>query len=151
MDHIHAFDLEPAWIPDNAVVQASNIYGLMQDQNLDSYDDLYQWSITDRNAFWDTLVKQIGIRFRKDYHNALDESQGTEHPRWLVDAKLNIVESCFQAPDDSCVIIYQTENRPLQKLSVGQLKKMVHRVANGLTDLGLQAGDRAAIAMPMII
>ena len=83
----------PAWFPGDAVVQASNIHWLMQDQQLDSYDDLYQWSITERNAFWDTMVKRLGIRFQKNYRKALDDSQGAEHPCWLIDAKLNIIDS----------------------------------------------------------
>ena len=40
---------EPAWNPSDAMIQASNIHGLMQDRQLDSYDDLYQWSITERS------------------------------------------------------------------------------------------------------
>ena len=148
---IRSCDLELAWIPSDDDIQASNIYAVMQSQQLQTYDDLYQWSITNREAFWNTLVQRIGIRFQKNYRIALDDSQGPEHPRWLVNAKLNIVESCFQAPDDSCAIVYQSENSPLQKLTVGQLKILVNRIANGLADLGLQAGDRVAIAMPMTI
>ena len=139
----------PAWIPDDAAVRASNIYRLMQNQQLESYDDLYQWSITQRNAFWDTMVKRMGIRFQEDYRKALDDSQGAEYPRWLVGAKLNIVESCFQSDDNSQAVVYQKENGTIQNISVGELKSLVYRVANGRIDLGLQAGDRVAIVMPM--
>lgn len=141
----------PPWIPDDRVIRASNIHGLMQTQCLKIYDEFFQWSITDRNTFWDTLVKQIGIRFHKDYRQVLDISQGNEQARWFVDAKLNIVESCFQASNDSCAIVYQAENSSLEELTLGELKHMVNRIANGLIDLGLQTGDRVAIAMTMTI
>lgn len=151
MDTTPPHNLEPAWTPDDAVVQASNIHWLMRDQKLDSYNDLYQWSVTERDTFWDTMVKRIGIRFQKDYRKALDNSQGPEYPCWLVSAQLNIAESCFQASNDSFAIAYQEENGSLKKLTVAQLKKLVYRVANGLTVLGLQPSDRVAIAMPMTI
>jgi len=79
----------------------------------------------------------------------MDLSYGVEEPHWLVNARLNIVESCFAAPPDSPAIIYQPEVGPLATMSVGQLKELTARVAANLKRRGFGAGDRLAILMPM--
>ena len=53
-------------------------------------------------------------------------------------AKLNIVDSCFSAPDDAIAIITQRENEEnLKTLTYYELERLTNRVANGLVDIGL--------------
>ena len=79
----------------------------------------------------------------------MDLSQGVEEPRWLADARLNIVESCFAAPADSPAIIYQAEGGALATMSVGELAALTDRVAANLKRRGFKPGDALAIIMPM--
>ena len=97
------------------------------------------------------MVQRLDVQFSEPFSSVLDLSDGPEHPRWLVGAKLNVVDSCFQAPDDSPAVIYQAEDGPIERLSVAELRSMVHRVANGLAELGMKADDRVAIDMPMTV
>ena len=65
-------------------------------------------------------------------------------------AKLNIVESCFNTPNDAIAIVTQHENdENLKTLTYHELECLTNRVANGLVNIGLKQGDAVAIDMPM--
>ncbi len=137
----------PAWSPEQ--IESTNIAWLMRKVCKQSYEELYKWSIEDRPAFWGTMIERLNIRFRQRYSSVLDLTEGPEHPRWLPGAKLNIVDSCFYAPDDSPAIVLQQENGNLESMTIGQLRALTFRVANGLVNLGARPGDRVGIDMPM--
>jgi acetyl-CoA synthetase len=141
--------LSPAWFPSQEQIEASHIAALMHDLNLHSYTELHTWSVTNRAAFWKTMIQRLGIRLRRPYTQLIDLSQGVESPHWLVNAQLNIVESCFQASDDAPAIIFQTEESELKAWSYKALHRLTNRVANGLGNLGFQPGDAIAIDLPM--
>ncbi len=142
-------DLSPVWTPSAAQIEATNIAALMHDLGIHSYAGLHQWSVDNRAAFWEFMVQRLGIHFHKPYTQLLDLSQGAEFPQWFVDAQLNIVESCFQAPGNATAIISGTEDGCLQTWSYKELHALTNRVANGLVKLGFQPGDAIAIDMPM--
>ncbi|UCD30417.1 MAG: AMP-dependent synthetase, partial [Planctomycetota bacterium] len=71
----------PAWIPDHT--DSTNRAWLMRMAGKKRYHDLYKWSISERAAFWDTMIERLDIRFQKRYSSVLDLTYGNEHPRWL--------------------------------------------------------------------
>lgn len=139
----------PAWFPNDP--DSSNIAWLMRKAGIESYRELHAWSVSQPQEFWATMVECLDVQFSRRFVNAIDLTGGPEYPRWLVGARLNVVDSCFRASDDSPAIVYQTEDGPGRCMSVAELRSMVARVANGLTDLGMKAGDRVAIDMPMTV
>lgn len=142
-------ELSPVWVPSIEQIQATNIAALMQDLKIHTYADLHSWSIRDRAAFWDVMIQRLGIRFQEPYTQIVDLSQGVEFPQWLVNARLNIVESCFQVGEDKTAIVFQSEGGSLHTWTYKQLQSLTNRVANSLVKLGFQPGDAIAIAMPM--
>ncbi|MEO1404703.1 MAG: acetyl-coenzyme A synthetase N-terminal domain-containing protein, partial [Cyanobacteria bacterium J06635_1] len=102
------------WQPTPAQIQQANITALQRQLGLNSYDDLYQWSIRHRGEFWHRMIQRLGIQFQRPYTTILDLSNGVEQPHWLVNAQLNIVESCFLAPKDKTAIIAQQPGGPIQ-------------------------------------
>jgi acetyl-CoA synthetase len=139
----------PAWYPE--APGSSNIAWLMREARAKSYRDLHAWSVLQRREFWAMMVERLEVQFRKPFRSALELPDGTEHPRWLVGAKLNIVESCFPALGDSLAVIHQAEDGPIKRMSVAELRSMAGRVANGLVELGVKTNDRVAIDMPMTV
>ncbi len=139
----------PAWFPEDP--DSSNIAWLMRAAGVKSYRELHAWSVSERQKFWATMVERIEVQFSERPSSVLDLSGGPEHPRWLVGAKLNVVDSGFRAPDDSPAVIYEAEGGSIERLSVAELRSMVGRVANGLAALGLKPEDRVAIDMPMTV
>lgn len=141
--------LPPAWFPSDEQIQATNIAALINQLKLSSYPELHAWSAQHRAEFWHVMIQRLGIRFRQKYTEVVDLTQGVESPQWLVGARLNIVESCFQAPEDALAIVFQPEGGSLWALSYGELHALTNRVAKGLVEEGFQTGDAIAIDMPM--
>jgi len=146
----------PAWFPTAEQMEKTNITTLMRELNLSTYAELHQWSThlpsrdaTDRPSFWDVMIRRLEIQFQQPYTQLLDLSQGAEQPQWLVNARFNIVDSCFQAPDDASAIVFQRTGGSIQTWSYGTLQELTNRVANGLVRLGIQPGAAIAIDMPM--
>ena len=139
----------PAWFPGEAVAQGTNIARLLDELRLDSYPQLYGWSITRRAEFWDTMIRRLGIEFRTPYSQVLDPQSSPQHPRWLVGARLNIADSCFLAPPDATAIRFSKPDGSIGEWTFGQLEELTDRVAGGLQQIRLAPGDAVAIDMPM--
>jgi acetyl-CoA synthetase len=139
--------LLPAWLPTAAQRQSTHIAALMRELNLQTYAELQAWSVQQRAEFWERMIQRLGIRLQQPYQAIVDLSQGVEAPQWLVGARLNIAESCFQAAAESPAIVFQPEGGTLATWTYGELQALTHRVANGLA--GFQPGDAIAVALPM--
>ena len=138
----------PAWIPTEEDIRASNLHALMRERRCDTYRDLFHWSVTQRTEFWHHLAQRLRIRFAHPCHAVADLSDLRE-PRWFPGGRLNIAESCFNAPADAVAIVHQAEGGPRGSVSYGELRALANRVANGLRDAGYRPGDAIALDLPM--
>ncbi len=139
------------WQPTTDFIKKTNLYKIMHQKGFKNYPDFYNWSVTDRPAFWDTTVKALDIQLKKPYSSVLDATN-MEKPLWLKEAQMNIVDSCFTAPPDATAIKYQSENsNTISVLTYDDLHKLVNKIANSLIHNGLQKGDAIGIDMAMNI
>ena len=141
----------PVWTPEGNDIRNSNIYGLMQEKNISSYDDLYNWSITDKPAFWRKMIDLLNIQFKKPYSKILDLTDSVTSPDWLSSAQLNIVDSCFHAAADVQAITFQSEGGQISSISYRNLELLVNRIANSLIKKNIEKGDYVGIDMPMTL
>ena len=138
----------PAWYPSFEEIQKTNLFKCWKEKGFDTYEQFYQWSVSDRGGFWDLAIKKLGIPLDQAGKNNLADQ---ENPKWLEGAKLNIAKSCFNAPKDKAAIIYQQENGELQSITYQELDEYSNRVANGLLETGFKTGDALAIDMLMTV
>jgi acetyl-CoA synthetase len=141
----------PAWEPSPDFIQTTNLAWLMRQVGVSSYEALHAWSAQNREAYWELAIERLGIRLRRPFSQVGDFSRGAAQPRWLVEALLNIVESCFTAPADAPAIVEQSEGGELHTISVGELEALTNRVASSIQGLGFKPGDALAIVMPMTV
>ncbi len=137
------------WVPSEEFIRTTNIARLIEELNLNSYEDLHAWSVQHRIEFWDLMIKKLGIRFHKAYTKIVELPMEVELPRWLADAKLNIADSCFNAPSDAVAIVYQKEGCSISTMTHEELDLLTNQVSNSLIDIGYNPGDAIAIDMPM--
>lgn len=136
----------PAWFPTDEDITEANITRLMADLHTKTYPEFHAWSVANRDTFWQMMIDVLGIKATDTYTEAEKDATGISTRL----AKLNIVESCFNAPDDAVAIVTQRENdENLSTLTYHQLESLTNRVANGLVDIGMEAGDAVAVDMPM--
>ena len=124
---------------------------MMQQHGFTSYEDFWKWSVSNKELFWNETVQNLDIQFAQNYSSILDTSEGTENANWLINSKLNIVDSCFQNDDNATAIIFQEEGSKIQKVTQKELLELVNKIANSLVKLGLQTGDKIAVYMPMTV
>jgi acetyl-CoA synthetase len=141
----------PAWFPSEEQIQPTHIAEMMNEVGCKTYAEFHTWSVEHRDEFWQRVIDRLGIRFREPYSTIVDLTNGLESPQWLVNARLNIVESCFQAPKHATAIVWQAESGAISTLTYAELEALTDRVANALVQFGFQIGDAIAIIMPMTI
>lgn len=140
----------PAWIPSRADVRSSNIGKLIAERRLTSFEELQRWSVDRREEFWSTMVRKLGIVFRKKPTRILKQPPDPRHPDWLPGARMNIAESCFRADASKTAILSGVEgSNAVRKTTYGDLHRLSARVANGLDELGLRRGEKIALFLPM--
>lgn len=115
--------------------------------------ELYDRAEADRLAFWAEQANRL--HWDTPFTEVLDWS-GAPVANWFVGGKLNVAYNCVdrhvEAGNGDRVAIHW-EGEPLgdaRTITYAQLKDEVCKTANVLTDLGLVAGDRVAIYMPMV-
>ncbi len=135
------------WYPDERTTAAANLAAVLGDGGFDSYAAFHAWSVEDRAGFWGDVVRRLGIVFATDPSSMLTGDDAL-HPGWMTGARLNIAESCFTAPGDALAVVHGRAGA-LRSVTYARLRDDVMRFAAGLDDLGLEPGDRVAIAMPM--
>ena len=136
----------PAWFPTDEDITEANITRLMAELHIKTYPEFHAWSIANRDTFWQMMIDTLGIKAADVYPKVQRDATGIATKL----AKLNIVESCFKAPNDAIAIVAQRENdERLQTLTYQELESLTNRVANGLVEIGMKPGDAVAIDMPM--
>ena len=114
---------------------------------------LYRDAESDRLKFWADQAARLS--WDTPFEDVLDWSD-PPYAKWFVGGKLNVAYNCVdrhvEAGNGDRVAIHW-EGEPVgeaRTLTYSQLKDAVCQAANILSDLGLVAGDRVAIYMPMV-
>jgi acetoacetyl-CoA synthetase len=125
--------------------------GVGREVELSSYEDLWQWSVTDLEGFWGSIWDFYGIRAHAPYERVLGRHQmpGAE---WFQGARLNYAEHLLGAEDDRdrTAVVARSQTRPELRLTFGELREQVARVRTGLQRLGVKPGDRVVAYAPNI-
>lgn len=139
----------PAWLPQQDFILTTNIAKFMAENNFPSIATLHKFSAEHYQQFWALMLAKLRIVFSQQPTQICELNNGIESPQWLVNAKLNIAESCFIASPDATAIIFQDKNNQLQRMSFAELNRFSNRIANSLITAGYSAKDAIAIDMPM--
>ncbi|GAB3317609.1 acetate--CoA ligase [Geodermatophilus aquaeductus] len=114
--------------------------------------DVYAEAEADRLAFWATQARRL--TWAQEWDEVLDWTN-PPFAKWFVGGKLNVAYNCLDRHVEAGhgdQVAYHWEGEPgdTRTLTYAQLTEDVCRAANALLELGIQAGDRVAIYMPMI-
>jgi len=114
------------------------------------YDELWQWSVTDLEAFWASVWEFCDVVADRPYARVLADDR-MPGARWFVGAELNYVANVFRdRPPDRPAVLFQQEGGPVQALSWRELAAQTGAVAQSLKALGVGQGDRVAAYIPNI-
>ncbi|GIG63825.1 acetate--CoA ligase [Phytomonospora endophytica] len=115
--------------------------------------EAYEQASADRLGFWEQAARRL--HWGTDWEQTLDWTN-PPFAKWFIGGKLNVAYNCLdrhvEAGNGDRVAIYW-EGEPAgdeRVVTYAELLTEVKKAANALTDLGVVAGDRVAIYLPMI-
>lgn len=142
----------PLWKPTQRDIESSNLFKFIQfvnskyNKNFKTYNDLYDWSITRYELFWEACLSYSEIKLSSQYEQiTLDiPNSNIPRPNWFPGAKLNFAENLLRYRDDSLAVIHWAENEEPVRVTYSELFEKVKKVANGLRKLGVKKSDVVA-------
>jgi acetyl-CoA synthetase len=112
----------------------------------------YEQAKADRLGFWAEQARRLS--WGTEPTQTLDWSN-PPFAKWFADGKLNVAYNCVDrhveaGHGDRVAFHFEGEPGDTRTLTYAELQREVCKAANALTELGVQAGDRVAVYMPMI-
>jgi acetyl-CoA synthetase len=115
--------------------------------------EVYAEADADRLAFWEKAAERLSWETRWDRVLDWDDAP---FAKWFVGGRINAAYNCVDRhveAGNGDKVAYHWVGEPendTRDITYAELKDLVCQAANALTDLGVKAGDRVAIYMPMI-
>jgi len=114
--------------------------------------DWYGWAGRDRLGFWAEQARRL------DWVTPFTEVLDWTRPpfaRWFADGRLNVAVNCVDrhvaaGRGDKVAFHFEGEPGDTRTITYADLLADVCRAANALLSLGVRAGDRVAVYLPMI-
>ncbi len=114
--------------------------------------DLYDKAQADRLGFWADQANKL--HWHKPFTQILDWSNAP-FAKWFHDGELNVSYNCIDRHVEAgwgkrVALFFEGEPGDQKVYTYADLLREVKKAANVLTNLGIEAGDRVAIYLPMI-
>jgi acetoacetyl-CoA synthetase len=145
------------WQPSQECISQANItrfgesvsdrYGV----KIESYWQLYDWSIGRIPDFWAAMWDFAGIKASNGYGAVVDDLQKFPGANWFPGARLNFAENLLRHRDNNLAFVFRGETQRSGKVTYAQLFNQVATLAESLRISGVQAGDRVCAYMPNLI
>ena len=71
------------WQPSSERLERSAMYRFMRACNFENYHDLYRWSITDIEDFWQALCKYCDVNFERKADDVLEQPGDMTTASWF--------------------------------------------------------------------
>ena len=118
--------------------------------SLSAYEELWNEAAADTEAFWAKQAEEL--HWFKPYDQVLKWNE--PDAQWFVGGKTNVAYNCLDANiekglGDKIAILWEGEPGDERTLTYRELHRDVCKFSNALKSLGIEAGDRVSIYMPM--
>ena len=144
------------WTPSVGRVERSHIVAFTRwlakerDLHFADYDALWNWSVTEVEAFWQAIWDYFEVQSSAPVERAL-ASKKMPGAEWFPGARLNYAEHALRHErTNATALLHLSERRLLSTLSWEDLGGKVRVLATQLRKLGVQPGDRVVAYFPNI-
>ncbi|GAA1326479.1 acetate--CoA ligase [Leucobacter albus] len=115
--------------------------------------DIYLRAAADPEGYWAEQAQQR-LSWKKPFTEVLDWTN-PPFAKWFANGELNVAENCLDRHvanglGDRVAYYFEGEPGDSRSITYAELTHEVKRAANMLASLGVTAGDRVAIYMPLI-
>jgi len=122
--------------------------GEQRGQSFSSYDDLYQWSVTQRADFWESVWDFGGIIASRPYDQVLVDGDKMPGSKWFTGSRLNFAENLLRYRDEQTALVFKGEQQEAARITYAELYDRVARLAKSLRAMGVTVGDRVSGFVP---
>ncbi len=143
----------PLWVPSEEVKQQANITHYMQwlakekGLNFTTREELWEWSVSDQDAFWASLWDYFHIKASHPY-TAVLAKRTMPGAQWFPGSTLNYAEHVFRnATVERPALMVRSERHEMREVFWDELRQKVGAVAHALRAMGVQRGDRVVAYM----
>ena len=122
--------------------------------SFERYEDLWRWSTTDLNAFWQSIWDYFEV-YSPTPHTAALTKNAMPGAQWFTGAQVNYAQQVFRHVQAAhaagfAAIISRNEKGLHRELSWPELKRQAASLALHLKAQGVQPGDRVAAYLPNV-
>jgi acetyl-CoA synthetase len=144
---------EVVWRPDEATLEHANATRLLRRAGSATWDELLRRSWQEPEWFWPLCIDDLGLEFSRPWQRVLDDSRGPAWTTWFVGGEVSIAHNCVhrwaKRRPDGVAAVGLGEDGSRREMTFSQLSRDVTRLAECLAELGVEAGDRVGIFLPM--
>ena len=126
--------------------RVNNVYDL----DINSYQDLHDWSIKNIPEFWKEIWNQSEIIHSSTYTDVIDDLHKMPGAKWFSGSRLNFAENLLRYRNDDVAIYAKAENLPLRSITYNELFNQVEALSHSLKSIGVGKGDRVVGFIPNI-
>jgi len=124
------------------------MHRFMQHTGHKDYDALYEWSIGEAPAFWESLCEFCDVRFDREPETTLARPNNIMDAGWFAGSQLNYAAHLLRYDGDKAAIAFFAEDGTRRELSRDELREQVAEIAAGLRAAGVSKGDRVGGFLP---
>ncbi|MFZ2738987.1 MAG: acetoacetate--CoA ligase [Burkholderiaceae bacterium] len=149
--------MAPPFVPQIRLYQ--NWLSAQRGLRFDSYDALWRWSVTDLEAFWQSIWDYFDLQSPTPHSRVLPHNT-MPGAHWFVGARFNYAQQALRhverahAAGFPAIVSHNEQSlavgAPARELSWPTLRQQVAAMALHLQAQGLQPGDRVAAYLPNI-
>jgi acetyl-CoA synthetase len=145
---------DAAWRPAPDAASATRLGRFVRAAGVADIEALQARAAVDPAWFWGAAAEDIGLAWQRRPQQVLDTSAGVEWSRWWGGGAFNYAAAAIEpragtAPDQTA-LSWEGEDGTIRQLSSGELRDETLRAAAMLTRLGVRAGDRVGIFLPLL-
>ncbi len=147
---------ELLWQPSDEYIKEANVTRFIRFVNeeyglkMDSYHNLYDWSIEKIPDFWAAVWEFVGVIASRRYDKVVDDLNEFPGAKWFSGARLNFAENLLRYRDDHKAFKFRGETVKTE-MTYEELYDSVARLAKSLREMGVSPGDRVTAYMPNLI
>ena len=123
-------------IENSNIIEFQNIINHKYNLSIKKYSELYKWSISNIDDFWEEIWNYSKIIYSHPYTKVIKTTDNIWETNWFIDSKLNYAENLLRYKNDSVAIYFFGEDEIAKTLTFNDLYKEVANVAYTLKKMG---------------
>ena len=146
----------PLWSPsqkaviESALTRLSKKASKLSGNDLSSYSDLHNWSITEVDAFWNLVWEDTGVIGDKG-DLAFLPGKSFIDAKFFPESQINVAENILnRGPDDKVAIVEILEDGSRSEITWKELREKVAATTAALRAEGITTGDRICAWTPNV-